>query len=144
MIVLQYSEHNVSMDKDTIVHTVKSTNGKFHCQVYRLFGCHHRDEPGSAHKPDFSENTTGVTDTDPPRSPRRQRRRRPQRWSVAFITSVGSRTALQANQGPRRNPPLPWQVSSTWPGHHELTGWEMTPVTKLAGTCGHFSKDLPH
>ncbi|XP_025081974.1 DDB1- and CUL4-associated factor 17-like isoform X2 [Pomacea canaliculata] len=31
-----YMEHSINMDLDTIVHLVKSTQGKFACQVYRL------------------------------------------------------------------------------------------------------------
>lgn len=49
-------EHSINMDLDTIVHLVKSTQGKFACQVYRLAEAIADDDP---HKSDGPKKGSG-------------------------------------------------------------------------------------
>ena len=67
-VCLQYSQHNVSLDKDTIIQVVKSINGKYLCQVYRLFERRHAHDPlpGS----EVKVNDAPSSESSAPESPR--------------------------------------------------------------------------
>ncbi|KAK7490895.1 hypothetical protein BaRGS_00017767, partial [Batillaria attramentaria] len=68
-----YSEHNVHMDADTIVQVVKATNGKFVCQMYRLYELCDEDEQ------ETSSRQQKIAKPQRPQSRSSQRGRRRQR-----------------------------------------------------------------